>query len=78
MLAPDVLLRWEQAKLGGWMELAGIEPADCFCVKQIKDHPWIGQTVDFPFPQVGTGRVISCMTHPLGQLMFDVEFPHHS
>lgn len=78
-LPSDVILRaWEHdapAKLGGWMELAGIDPCDAFRVRKIKDHPWLGLTVKFPFPEVGEGRIVNCLTHPLGSLMFDVAFP---
>lgn len=68
--APDT-----QAKLGGLMEIAGLDPADAFLPRSVKDHPWIGLEIDFPFPEVGKGRIVRCIIHPLGKLMFDVEFP---
>lgn len=78
-LPADVLLRaWDHdtpAKPGGLMELAGVDPADVFRVRKIKDHPWLGLMVKFPFPEVGEGRIVNCLTHPLGKLMFDVAFP---
>ena len=80
MLPSNVLLRaWEhdtQAKIGGYLEMAGIDPTECFNVKRVTGHEWIGLTIDFPFPQIPSGQIVRCLTHPLGQLMFDVVFPH--
>jgi hypothetical protein len=77
-LSADTILRaWEHdtpAKFGGFMELAGIDPADAFRVRKVTDHPWLGLTVRFPFPEVGEGRIVNCLTHPYGKLMFDVVF----
>ncbi len=76
---PEAITRaWEadtQAKLGGLMQMAGIDVAEAFSTKRVVDHPWLGLTIRFPFPEVGEGRIVDCMTHPLGQLMFDVDFP---
>jgi hypothetical protein len=76
---PKALMRaWEhdtQAKLGGLMELAGIDVADQFRVRAIPDHPWLGRKVKFPFPEIGTGTVSHCLIHPMGELLFDISFP---
>ena len=79
MQLPDAILHaWEpdtQAKLGGVMQMAGLDPVEAFMPRAVKDHPWIGLEIEFPFPEVGRGRIIRCITHPKGRLMFDVEFP---
>jgi hypothetical protein len=79
MPLPDAILHaWEpdtQTKLGGLMQMAGIDPVEAFMPRAIKDHPWIGLKIDFPFPEVGRGRITNCIIHPRGKLMFDVEFP---
>ena len=79
MPLPDAILEaWKpdtQARLGGIMELAGIDPTEAFMPTGIKDHPWLGLEVEFPFPELGQGQIIRCIIHPKGRLMFDVEFP---
>jgi len=80
MKLPDALMEaWEpdtQAKLGGIMQIAGIDPVEQFSSKKIKDHPWLNLQVKFPFPEVGNGIIRECIIHPLGRLMFDVFFPN--
>lgn len=79
MSLPDAILEaWPTdalQKLGGLMEMAGIDPSEAFAVRAIRDHPWLGLEVKFPFPEVGKGTIIRCLTHPYGKLMFDVTFP---
>jgi hypothetical protein len=79
MPLPDAVLEaWApdtQAKLGGLMQMAGIDPVQAFMPRAVKDHPWIGLEIEFPFPEVGRGKIIDCIIHPRGKLMFDVEFP---
>jgi len=79
-MLPDTFLRaWDHddpQKLGGAIELAGLDFDDLFIPRGIKDHPWIGQTVQFPFPEVGEGKIVNCVIHPYGRLMFDVLFPN--
>ena len=78
MPLPEAILdAWEsdtQAKLGGLMQMAGIDPVEAFMPRAIKDHPWIGLEIAFQFPEVGRGKIIRCIIHPRGRLMFDVEF----
>ena len=62
-------------KLGGLMQLAGIDPVEEFRVKEIHDHRWVGLEIAFSFPEVGRGTITHCLTHPRGKLMFDVTFP---
>lgn len=59
-------------KLGGIMELAKVDLD--FFPKSIKDHPWIGGKIKFKFPEIGKGKIINCLIHPSGKLMFDVFF----
>jgi hypothetical protein len=69
---------WEpdtQAKLGGLMQMAGIDPVEAFMPRAVKDHPWIGLEIEFSFPEVCRGKITRCIIHPRGKLMFDVEFP---
>jgi hypothetical protein len=77
---PDAILEaWPSdamQRLGGWMQLAGIDPVEAFRVSEIHDHPWVGLEVTFPFPEVGRGTITHCLTHPRGKLMFDVTFPN--
>jgi len=64
-------------QLGGWCQVAGFDLEDTL-PKSVKDHPWIGQTVFFPiFATDGyvDGKIIDCIVHPLGKLMFDIQFP---
>jgi hypothetical protein len=65
-------------KLGGWAAVAGVDLLDTL-PKSVSDHPWIGQTVTFPyFVENGwftDGKIIRCIVHPQGKLMFDVEWP---
>jgi hypothetical protein len=79
MQLPDAILQaWDSVdpgKLGGWMALTGIDPEEVFRSKAIRDHPWLGLEVSFPFPEVGKGQITRCVIHPRGQLMFDVTFP---
>ena len=70
MPLPDAILEaWEpdtQARLGGIMELAGIDPTEAFMPTGIKDHPWLGLEVAFPFPEVRRGKIIRCVSKKLG------------
>jgi hypothetical protein len=69
---------WDSAdpeKLGGIMELAGLDPASVFLPRAIRDHPWLGLDVEFPFAEIGKGKITHCLIHPKGQLLFDVTFP---
>ena len=70
---PDAL-----QNLGGWLELAGIDPLDVFKTGNIEDHPYIGKKIYFKFlDDAGypcEGTVINCMIHPRGRLMFDIQF----
>jgi hypothetical protein len=79
MPLPDAILEaWPSdslEKIGALMEMAGIDPVEAFRVKAIRDHPWVGLEVQFPFPEVGKGKITHCLTHPRGKLMFDVTFP---
>lgn len=77
-LPEAILSAWDAdtpAKLGGLMQMAGNDPAQEFRSRAIKAHPWIGLEIEFPFPEVGRGRITACLIHPRGKLMFDVEFP---
>lgn len=65
----------DPAKLGGLMEMAGVDSLTAFLPRKIEDHPWIGLKVTFPFPEIGTGEIYRCVIHPYGKLMFDVRFP---
>lgn len=76
-LPPAVMRAWDPgtpAALGGWMQLAGVDPAAAFASRPVADHPWVGLVVTFPFPEVGAGRVTGCLIHPRGELLFDVAF----
>ncbi len=55
--------------------MAGVDLGLQLMPRSIADHPWVGLEVDFPFPEVGRGKVVRCLTHPQGRLMFDVQFP---
>lgn len=59
--------------IGGIMQMAGVD-TDILFVRSIVDHPWLGLEIEFPFPEVGKGKIIKCLTHPSGYLMFDVFF----
>lgn len=64
-------------KMGGWCELAGVDPLDVYGVREFK-HPWVGMRVSFPeFEEYGyvNGEVVKCQSHPRGSLMFDVVWP---
>ena len=61
-----------QRQLGGYMRLAGLDPVDIFRSKAVK-HPLIGRRVKLP---MGYAKVIGCLTHPRGRIMFDVVFEH--
>jgi hypothetical protein len=79
MPLPDAILEaWPSdslEKLGGWMEIAGVDAVEAFAARAIRDHPWLGLEVKFPFPEVGKGAITRCLTHPYRKLMFDVAFP---
>jgi len=64
--------------IGGWFRLAGFDLEETL-PKSVKDHPWIGCTVTFPcFAENGwfsNGKIVRCIVHPLGRLMFDIEWP---
>lgn len=65
---------WEsdtQEKLGGWMDLAGIDVQAAFMPRRVRDHPAMNQTFDLPY---GRGTVTNVITHPRGRLLFDVDF----
>ena len=62
--------------LGGWCQIAAIDLEESL-PKTIKDHPWIGRLVTFPqFVDYGykDGKILNCIVHPLGKLMFDIEY----
>lgn len=64
-------------KLGGIARIAGVDLEDTL-PKSVKDHPWIGLKVTFPdFKDEGykDGKILNCIVHPQGKLMFDVCFP---
>jgi len=56
--------------LGGWLELAGIDPVRTFGCKAVK-HPLIGQAFRVGDVVITVKR---CITHPRGRIMFDVQF----
>ena len=62
-------------KLGGIASMAGVDLELTILPRKIVDHPWVGLDVTFPFPEVGTGKIMQCITSPRGHLLFDVEFP---
>jgi len=74
---PEAMTRiWDNdipGKLSGWIALAGGDPEEVFACKAIAHHPWVGLTV--LFPGIGAGKVTNCLTHPRGNLLFDVAFP---
>lgn len=64
-------------RLGGIAQLAGVD-LENILPRTIKDHPWIGELVTFPrFAKDGykNGKIMNCLVHPTGYLMFDVQFP---
>lgn len=61
-------------KLGGYIQLAGLDLDALFLPRAVKGHPWVGQTVRFPYPEVGEGRITDCLINPRGYLTFDVFF----
>lgn len=71
---------WERdtpAELGGWIAAAGGDPAEHFGVRPFDNHPWVGLTICFPaFADKGLQRGVieTCLTHPQGELMFDVRW----
>ena len=79
----DVLSRaWganAMGDLGGWLELASIDPQETFKSRNIKDHPYIGKRIYFKFLDdagyTATATVINCRIHPKGRLLFDLQFP---
>jgi hypothetical protein len=78
---PEAITRiWQPdayEKMGGWCELAGVDPLDVYGVREF-DHPWVGMRVSFPeFEGWGytNGEVVKCLSHPRGSLMFDVVWP---
>ena len=81
-LSKEVLSKaWESnslENLGGWMELANIDPSQVFRTRNIKDHEYIGKKVFLKeLEEAGynsVGIVINCLIHPKGRLLFDVDF----
>ena len=77
-MLPEAITRaWSsnaQEELGGWIQLAGGDVVEVFASRSISDHPWLGLEVEFPFVEVGKGKITRCLTHPKGELMFDVVF----
>ena len=75
-LLPETILKaWESdtpGRLGGLIRMAGKDPANVFGSREVKDHEWIGWVVDLP--GIGAGRIIRSIIHPLGKLMFDLEY----
>jgi hypothetical protein len=76
-----------QAKLGSWIELAGGDVSEVFRSRVIENHPWLDLTLHFPLLEkagfCNIGKVVRCLVHPRGELMFDVRFtepvpPHQS
>ena len=67
-----------QEKIGGWLELAGIDVQNVFKTRSIEDHPYIGKNIyfkfldDYGYPCIG--KVIKCLIHPGGRLLFDLDF----
>lgn len=64
-------------ELGGVAQLAGIDLEERL-PKSVKDHPWMDCEVTFPaFADDGFvgGKIVRCIVHPLGRLMFDILWP---